>query len=183
MRNAKQPSRLAATRRGALGLFFACALPALLILAAGCKHAPAPAAPSPSGAADPPQHLPTTTLLIGRRSLVVEVASTDAQRRKGMMFRRTLGPDEAMLFVFARPANLGFWMKNTSVDLDLAYIAADGRIAQIGTMKAYDLTEILTREPALYALEAPAGWFAAHGVAVGEQVTVPPEVAASGEPE
>ncbi len=66
-------------------------------------------------------------------------------------------------------------MKNTLVDLDLAYIAGDGRVTQVETMKALDETTIPSREPVRFALEAPAGWLAAHGVGPGTHVDIPPE--------
>jgi uncharacterized protein len=147
---------------------------AALLSAAGCNP---PAAPAPPAAApgEQPQHLPTVTIHIGDRPLVVEVANTEDQRRTGMMHRAKLGPDEAMLFVFPRVNNLSFWMKNTLVDLDLAYITAEGRVAQTDTMKALDESPIPSRDPVRFALEVPAGWLAAHGVTVGTQVRIPPE--------
>jgi uncharacterized protein len=125
---------------------------------------------------DQPQHLATATIKVAGKPLVVEVARTEAERRKGMMFRSSLGPDETMLFVFARPANLAFWMKNTLVDLDLAYIDANGRVTQVATMKALDETAVPSVEPVRFVLEAPKGWMAAHKVAAGTPVEIPPEV-------
>jgi len=161
-------SRLGA--RGALA-----ALAALALLVAGCEgEAPAPSAPP---AAEQPQRLPTATIRVGDVPLVVEVARTQAERRKGMMFRRRLGPDEAMLFVFPRASDLAFHMRNCYVDLDLAYIAADGRIVEIARLYAHRREPVYSREPARFALETPAGWLAARGIGEGDRVTLPPEVA------
>jgi len=150
------------------------ALAAMLL--AGCAgDAPAPAPPGP----EQPQHLPTARLRVGNVPLLVEVADTEAERQTGMMFRRRLGPDEAMLFVFDREANLAFHMKNTYVDLDLAYIAADGTISQIARMHAHATGPVFSREPARFALEVPAGWLwlTDHGIAEGDRVMIPTEVA------
>ena len=144
---------------------------AILVLAGCDGEAPAPP-PSP----DRPQHLPTATIRVGRASLVVEIADDDAERRKGMMFRERLADDEAMLFVFGREANLRFWMNNTPVDLDLAYIAADGTITQVERMKAHVLDPVYSREPVRFALEVPAGWFERHGIGVGTKVAIPADV-------
>ncbi|MEA3367488.1 MAG: DUF192 domain-containing protein [Planctomycetota bacterium] len=146
------------------------ALAALIL--AGCEAEPAATAPGP----DEPQRLPTASLRVGDVPLLVEVADAEAERQTGMMFRRRLGPDEAMLFVFDREANLAFHMKNTYVDLDLAYIAADGTISQIARMHAHATGPVFSREPARFALEAPAGWLADHGIAEGDRVTIPPEI-------
>jgi len=146
---------------------------ALVLLLTGCggEEAAPPLAP------EQPQRLPTATVRVGDVPLEVEVADTDAERQTGMMFRRRLGPDEAMLFVFPREADLAFHMKNCYVDLDLAYIAADGRIIEIVRMHAYNTEYVYSREPARFALETPAGWFADHGIAESDRVTIPPEVA------
>jgi uncharacterized membrane protein (UPF0127 family) len=148
---------------------------AVLVLLAGC--ADEPAAPPPPPLAEQPQRLPTATIRVGQVPLEVEVADTDAERQKGMMFRRRLGPDEAMLFVFERERDLAFHMRNCYVDLDLAYIAADGRILEIARLHAHRRERVYSREPARFALEVPAGWLAAHGIREGDRVTIPPEVA------
>lgn len=124
-----------------------------------------------------PQSLPTATIRIGGEPLEVEVADSETERRIGMMHRRQLGPDEAMLFVFPKARRLGFWMKNTYVDLDLAYIRADGTIAQVERLKAHDESTVPSRERVRFALEVPAGWLADHGVGPGTKVTIPPKVA------
>ena len=143
-------------------------------LCLGCERPPAP-----SNGAKRPQHLATAVIRVAGVPLRVEVASTEETQRKGMMFRERLGPDEAMLFVFDRQDNLSFWMKNTYVDLDLAYIRSDGLITQAEHMKAHDLEPVFSREPVRFALEAPAGWFEAHGARVGARVEIPPDVAAT----
>jgi len=115
-------------------------------------------------------------------SLTVEIADDEAERQKGMMFRERLADDEAMLFVFDREANLRFWMKNTPVDLDLAYIAADGTITQVERMKAHVLDHVYSREPVRFALEVPAGWFERHNVDVGTNVAIPPKATRPSQP-
>ena len=147
---------------------------AALVCAAGCQP---PSPPGPAEGPDRPQRLPTATIRVGDTPLVVEVAREESERQMGMMFRRSLGPDEAMLFVFERDANLAFWMRNTYVDLDLAYVAADGTIVQVERMKTLVPDGVYSREPARFVLEAPAGWFERHGVAVGTKIAIPPEVA------
>ena len=169
--------RLAASRRRALPT----ALALTLLAAFGCDRAsPPPPSTGPHGqaaGADQPQRLPTATIQVGAVPLAVEVAREKEQQAKGMMFRRTLGPDEAMLFVFDREANLAFWMKNTYVDLDLAYLRGDGTVLQIERMKAFNPEGVFSREPARFTLEVPAGWFAAHGIEVGAKVEIPADVA------
>ena len=150
------------------------ALGAALAAAPAACAPPAPPAPPP---ADRPQRLPTARIRVGDHPLTVEVADTESERRKGLMFRKSLRPDEAMLFVFQAEENLAFWMKNCYVDLDLAFIAADGRLVQIERLRAHDTDSVYSRQPVRFALEVPAGWFEAHGLGPGTQVAIPPDVA------
>jgi hypothetical protein len=144
-----------------------------LLTALGCEHA---APPSATSGPDQPQHLATAKIRVGAVPLTVEVARTREEQGKGMMFRKHLGPDEAMLFIADRDTNLSFWMKDTYVGLDLAYIRSDGVIVQIERMNALDTEPVFAREPARFTLEVPPGWFAAHGVGVGAKVEIPPGV-------
>jgi uncharacterized membrane protein (UPF0127 family) len=171
-----ETARLAASRFRARWA----AIAVLALLAPlGCERS---APPSPASGPDQPQRLATATIRVGQAPLVVEVARTRDEQGKGMMFRKSLGPDEAMLFIADRDTNLAFWMKNTYVDLDLAYIRSDGAIVQTERMKALNTEAVYSREPARFTLETPAGWLAAHNVGVGTKVEIPPEVAKPAEP-
>jgi uncharacterized membrane protein (UPF0127 family) len=86
------------------------------------------------------------------------------------MYTESLPPDRGMLFVFQREDRLAFWMKNTPIPLDIAFIDAQGRILEIQEMKPLDTTVYHSRQPALYALEVNAGWFQKHGIKVGDKV-------------
>jgi uncharacterized membrane protein (UPF0127 family) len=150
--------------------------------APGCKPDQAPP-PAPTHKTPPPeespQRLKTATIQVGPIKLEAEIAHTAAARERGMMFRQTLAPDEAMLFVYPGQRDLAFWMKNTLVDLDLGYIAADGRLMQIEHLTARNLDTVHSREPAQFVLEVPAGWFARRGITEGAKVVIPREVALS----
>lgn len=127
---------------------------------------------------DKPQSLPKTAITIAGRTLAVEVASTDAQREMGMMYRRSLAPDEGMLFVFPKERRLGFYMKNTYVPLSIAYIAANGRIVNIVHMEPLTKKDHPSRLPVKYALEMPLGWFEKNKVRDGDTVGIPETVQA-----
>lgn len=67
----------------------------------------------------------------GVHAFNVEVVANDADRQKGLMYRKELPDGTGMLFDFKREEPVSFWMKNTLIPLDMIFIRGDGRIASI----------------------------------------------------
>ena len=115
---------------------------AALLLATSCekeKNAMPPSAPTPPPPAKPvtgpaQPRLETIKLYLGAAELTVEIADENLERQAGMMHRTTMPKNEGMLFVFPYPHQSGFWMKNTTVPLSIAYIDPASRVIEI-----YDL--------------------------------------------
>jgi uncharacterized membrane protein (UPF0127 family) len=103
----------------------------------------------------------------------VEVAATLDERQRGLMFRQQLAEDAGMLFLFAREVQTGFWMRNTYVPLDIAYIGADRRVIEVKRGKPLDESPLTPDGRYLYVLEVNAGWFERHGMGPGAVVTLP----------
>jgi uncharacterized membrane protein (UPF0127 family) len=99
-----------------------------------------------------------------------ETAETNAERARGLMYRRSLDDGKGMLFIFEEDEILSFWMKNTFIPLSIAFIAADGRIVEIHDMEPEDLSTIRSGRPCRYALEVPQGWFRRAGIVPGDVV-------------
>jgi uncharacterized membrane protein (UPF0127 family) len=124
------------------------------------------ASPNAPGAAE----LPTVTLSINGHKIVAEVATTPEQQAAGLMHRFSLKPDHGMLFVFERVERRSFWMKNTFIPLSIAFIAADGSIANIDDMAPHDERSHWSKGPVGYALEMRKGWFAERSIRPGDRV-------------
>ncbi|PVB63605.1 DUF192 domain-containing protein [Labrenzia sp. 011] len=104
----------------------------------------------------------------------VEVAETDRQRAKGLMFREEMPADKGMLFVFAAEGDRYFWMKNTPLPLDIIYINAAGRIVSIAAdTTPFSEDVIPSAGPAKFVLELNAGTSARLGIDPGDMVSSP----------
>ncbi|MGH7778467.1 MAG: DUF192 domain-containing protein [Candidatus Binataceae bacterium] len=100
----------------------------------------------------------------------VEVADTVAARETGLMYRSHLDEDAGMIFVFAAPRQLHFWMKNTEIPLDMIFADASGKIVGIvANASPYDETPRGADAEASYVLEVNGGFAARHHVARGDK--------------
>jgi uncharacterized protein len=130
-----------------------------------------------TGASDPsegrPQpRLPTLKLWVGTNEVTAELAATDRQIAIGMMRRTSMAEMDGMLFLFARPGQRAFYMRNTLVPLSCAYIDPEGTILEIYDMKPLDETPIPSKSDQVqYVLEMNQGWFERHGVKPGVAVS------------
>lgn len=104
----------------------------------------------------------------------VEIADTEPEREKGLMYRKRLPDGHGMLFDFHQDQQVGFWMKNTYIPLDMIFIRGDGRIVSIAR-DAEPLSEkvIYSAAPVRAVLEVKAGTVARLGIAPGDRVANP----------
>jgi uncharacterized membrane protein (UPF0127 family) len=101
----------------------------------------------------------------------VELARTEPERQKGLMFRQALEAGRGMLFLWEHPERLKFWMKNTYIPLDMIFINEQKRI--VGVEENAEPLTVNARGPEVdsqYVLEVPGGWARAHGVGPGVEV-------------
>ncbi|MDY6934759.1 MAG: DUF192 domain-containing protein [Spirochaetota bacterium] len=100
--------------------------------------------------------------------LRVEIADSFESRKRGLMFRKMLKKNSGMLFVFRKEEKRNFWMKDTFIPLDIAFINRYGVINEIYYMKPLDTSIIYpSLLPAQYVLEVNKGWFSENKITVG----------------
>ncbi len=92
-------------------------------------------------------------------TITIDVADTDAERRRGLMQQRSLGYDRGMLFVFETVDRGSMWMKNTPLPLDIIFVAPDSQIINI-TRRTTPLSEeqITPEAPRKFVVEVRAGF-------------------------
>ena len=118
--------------------------------------------------------LPVRTIMVDSHSVKVEVAALPDTRATGLMNRDSMPADEGMLFIYPNEAPRSFWMKNTRIPLDIAFISRDGTIVRIAQMQPFQETRTQSLYPATYALEMNLNWFESHDVQEGDKVTAIP---------
>ncbi|WP_219893871.1 DUF192 domain-containing protein [Aquisediminimonas profunda] len=106
------------------------------------------------------------------RKFRVEVARTEDEQARGLMFRQSLPEDGGMIFPMSPPRFASFWMKNTVIPLDMIFIRTDGTIARIAADTIpYSLEPVTSGEPVAAVLELAGGKAAALGIAEDDVVT------------
>jgi uncharacterized membrane protein (UPF0127 family) len=117
-----------------------------------------------------PQSLPRIRMNAGIHNIDAELAQTAEEREIGLMFRASMGANQGMLFAFERPGQQCFWMKNTLIPLDVAFVADDGAIVNIDRMKPQTLDGHCSEKPVRFVLEMNDGWFAKRGIKAGQKL-------------
>ena len=108
----------------------------------------------------------------GVHSFTVEIAVTDEQRARGLMFRRELPEGRGMLFDFYREQPITMWMQNTYIPLDMIFIRGDGRILSIAENTEPLSTRVIgSGGPARSVLEVIAGTAKKLGIRPGDRVS------------
>ena len=122
-----------------------------------------------------PQSLETSNLVIFSgadvQRFTVELADEPAERRQGLMFRRSMDADHGMLFLFDRPQRVTMWMKNTYISLDILFLQQDGVIVNIAhDTEPESLSQIASKGRVLGVLELSAGTTERLEIKPGDQV-------------
>ncbi|MFC6488954.1 DUF192 domain-containing protein [Nitratireductor sp. GCM10026969] len=109
----------------------------------------------------------------GERSFTIEIADTAEKRARGLMFRRSMGDDHGMLFVFEESRNRSFWMKDTPMPLDLLFVGEDGSVRAIERGEPLSTDGIAPDARAQFVLELKAGTAQRTGIEVGDRLRHP----------
>ncbi len=123
-----------------------------------------------------PQLLTPTMLRVEKQDgtvldFTVEVARTQEEIYRGLMFRKEMPARYGMIFILPVEREAEFWMKNTLIPLDMVFIGADGQIKHIHPMaKPLDTTLVPSLAPVKAVLELNGGETQALGIMPGDKV-------------
>jgi uncharacterized membrane protein (UPF0127 family) len=150
-----------------------------LLVAVGCGAAGEEAPGDRSRADTPPAGTATVSppaghawVIFGADTVVAEVAATADERAEGLMYRDEVPDGTGMLFVFQNSEVRSFWMANTYVALDIAYMDVNYTVVDIIAMEPLVTDSYPSQAPAMYALEVRQGWFEQEEIAIGAHAMI-----------
>jgi uncharacterized membrane protein (UPF0127 family) len=106
------------------------------------------------------------------KSIDIEVAQDELEIQRGLMYRRSMEPDQGMLFMMPVEEPQAFWMLNTYLSLDIIFINSSMEIVKIQpNTQPRSLKSIPSQRPALYVVEVLAGFCAENGIEEGDRIS------------
>ena len=111
-------------------------------------------------------------VIFGSDTVTAEIADTPEDRERGLMFRDQLPAGQGMLFVFSDEATRSFWMRDTYIPLDIAFLNRSQRVVDIQQMEPETEEFHSSARPAMFALEVPQGWFEEQGIGIGDRAQI-----------
>ncbi|MDD3859069.1 MAG: DUF192 domain-containing protein [Bacteroidales bacterium] len=88
----------------------------------------------------------------------LEIASTDEERARGLMFRPEMAENQGMIFLFYKDEMQSFYMRNTIISLDIIYANSKKEIVDIyKNTNVLDDTSLPSKAPAMYVVEINGG--------------------------
>ena len=111
---------------------------------------------------------------IANKKISLQVADTHELRAKGLMGKRVLNQDEGMIFLWPDADQRCMWMKNTSIELSIAFINSNHMIAEIRDLKPYSTDSVCSRNNDIVsAIEMNRDWFVENNIRVFSKVEIP----------
>lgn len=117
------------------------------------------------------------TVAFRQTTFLAEVAATEQEKAKGLMYRQSLAKDRCMFFVYGEDGYHSIWMKNCLIALDVAWIDAEGRVVETAEhvppcspMRGDDCPTYGGKLPSRYFIEFQSGTVRRLGLKKGERL-------------
>ena len=111
---------------------------------------------------------------IGEKEILLKIANTQASRADGLMGVKALEYNQGMIFIWPNASRKCMWMKNTFIDLSVAFIDRERKISEIKELKSKSLESICSsRGNIIAAIEMNKGWFRENNIEPGVKVLLP----------
>ncbi len=151
----------------------------LALVSAMClsQSAESPAPPKTTTTTLEPVPIPENAVILEDGTVIsLEIARTDAEQMRGLMYREGIGENEGMLFVFERERRYEFWMKNVKFPIDMLWLDSGFKVVHIERgvppCSAEPCPRYAPTNPGKYVLELKANLTRKRGIAVGDVLDV-----------
>lgn len=119
----------------------------------------------------------STDMTIKGKPFTVEIAKSDIQVQRGLMYRDSMPADRGMLFIMSAYEKTNFWMKNTRIPLDIIFLDKTGKVIDIHDRKPFDELGMGPDVPVQYVIELNEGMSQKIGLKKGDTVEIPAKYA------
>lgn len=108
-------------------------------------------------------------LSINSTKFTIDIASSHLEKAMGLMYVENIPENYGLLFVYKKPQEVGIWMKNTLISLDILWIDKSNRIVHIETNTLPNSTQIMRpKKKVTYVLEVISGTVKKYNIKVGD---------------
>ena len=101
---------------------------------------------------------------------IVQHLTTPKEHQKGVMFQKPLMANDAVLFEFAEESSSGFYNKNVSFPIDVAFFDKNKYLINIEQLDAYQMLDVRPARPYKYVIETRKGWFSENNIQEGHSM-------------
>ncbi len=110
----------------------------------------------------------------GSARFSIEIADSNAERERGLMFRDSIGAAQGMLFVYDTPGSPSYWMKNTLIPLDMLFITPEGQVQYVkDSAQPGDLNPVNGGDGVIAVFEIRGGMAKLLGIGPGDELRSP----------
>lgn len=107
---------------------------------------------------------------VGGQTVQMRLAIRPAEQQQGLMYLKSMPRDEGMVFLYERPQQMSFWMRNCEFPQDIGFFDTDGRLREVYPMYPHDERPVQSLGLRRFALEMNQGWYAQHGLKPGDTI-------------
>ncbi len=111
------------------------------------------------------------TVSIKGKKISVEIATSSQEKSRGLCCRESLGENSGMLFVYNASGDFRFWMKDTTIPLDMIWLDSTKKVVHVEEKvqpSSYPKT-YSSPIPSKYILETNSGWVEKNAIDIGDR--------------
>jgi len=123
-----------------------------------------------ASAAEPKTAQDRFPIKVGGHLVQMRLAVHPQEMQQGLMYLKSMPKDEGMVFLYDRPQQMSFWMRNCEFPQDIGFFDSEARLKEVFPMYPHDERPVQSLGLRQFALEMNQGWYAQHGLRPGDAI-------------